>query len=582
MSSKHYNPEKRVWRGRSYKNGKRVSELKYSNKGSDTMANILNPKSPKKIDQVETHKNWMGGTSFDINDPIMRLRIAASSCFFGEPQYYSTDPDDKRKARQASMPANFGKPTTLPAAQLTKLRQTLTAIDPQEWRSMTPAQAMVSAIDAALDHDPEATLGIAAALRQADHIRTTPQVILVRAAHHPKVRGTGMLKKYAQEIMARADEPAVGLAYHIFAYGKEKPIPNALKKVWAQRLARASEYDLAKYRLADHSVKTVDVVNLVHAKSPAIGKLMKGELTTEGETWESIISQGGSTKENWEKAIDKMGHMALLRNLRNFNDKGVNPSLYTGKLVGGAATGKQLPFRYYSAYKAVAGSSAPVMDAIEQCLEISLGNLPKFPGRTMALADNSGSARGATTSTMGTMQVSTIANLTAIVAGKVSDDGYIGVFGDTLNVVPVRKRSSVFDQLKAADEAGAAVGGSTENGIWLFWEKAIREKEHWDNVFVMSDMQAGHGGLYGTRASMASYSREYGWPAANSPHIDVAKLVNTYRAKVNPKVNVFLIQVAGYQDTLMPEFYNRTYILGGWGEGVLRFAAAMANIGEVK
>ncbi len=542
------------------------------------MSNILNPKSPKKI-ETESHKNWMGGKSFDIKDPIARLRIAASSCFFGEPQYYSTDPNDKRPAKAVG-PANR---STLTDADRARLRMNLTAIDPQEWRTMTPAQAMVSAIDAALDKDPEATLGIAVALRQADHIRTTPQVILVRAAHHPKVRGTGILKKYAMEIMARADEPAVGLAYHIYAYGKDKPIPNALKKAWAARLAKATDYDLAKYRLSDRAVKTVDVVNLVHAKSEAIGKLMKGELTTAGETWESIISQGGSTKENWEKAIEKMGHMALLKNLRNFQDKGVDPSLYTGKLISGAVNGKQLPFRYYSAFKAVSESGkapAPVLDSIEQCLEMSLGNLPTFPGRTMALADNSGSARGTTTSTMGTSKICDIANLTAVIAGKVSDDGYVGVFGDRLEVRSIRKKSSVFDQLKEIDALGAGIGHNTENGIWLFWDKAIREKEHWDNVFVMSDMQAGHGGLYGTATGRAAYGAQYGWPTPHSTHLDVSKLINTYRTKVNPKVNVFLIQVAGYQDTILPEFYNRTFILGGWGEGVLRFAAAMAGIGE--
>ncbi|XYH94601.1 hypothetical protein ACMHYB_43240 [Sorangium sp. So ce1128] len=57
----------------------------------------------------------------------------------------------------------------------------------------------------------------------------------------------------------------------------------------------------------------------------------------------------------------------------------------------------------------------------------------------------------------------------------------------------------------------------------------------------------------------------------------MAKLVAAYRARVHRDVRVFLVQVAGYQDTLVPEFYERTYILGGWGEGLLRFAAAMAQ-----
>jgi hypothetical protein len=52
--------------------------------------------------------------------------------------------------------------------------------------------------------------------------------------------------------------------------------------------------------------------------------------------------------------------------------------------------------------------------------------------------------------------------------------------------------------------------------------------------------------------------------------------VTRYRAEVNPRVRVFLVQIAGHQDTLVPELYDRTYILGGWGEGLLRFAAEMA------
>jgi hypothetical protein len=191
----------------------------------------------------------------------------------------------------------------------------------------------------------------------------------------------------------------------------------------------------------------------------------------------------------------------------------------------------------------------------------------------MALCDNSGSAQKGMTSNLGTVKVSTIANLTAILAGKASDEGYIGVFGDRLETRAVRKKASVFDQLKEADNVAASIGQGTENGIWLFWDKAIKEKQHWDNVFVMSDMQAGHGGLYGLTNAVPS---SYLW--SDRRHIDVAKLINQYRHTVNSKVNVFLVQVAGYQDTLLPEFYKRTYILGGWSDGVLRFAAAMAGL----
>lgn len=517
--------------------------------------------------EATKHLNWMAGAAWFLSDPVRTLEIAASSCFFGEPMYYHRDEDDKR-------PLRHSPDWRLTDTHVAYLRETLNALDPQEWRSMTPAEMIESAIDKALDHDPERTLQVLVRLRAEGHIRTTPQVGLVRAAHHEKVRGTGLVRKYAPQILQRADEPTVGLAYHYWRYGKDTPIPNALKKAWRDRLARAKEYELAKYRLEGRDVKTVDVVNLVHPKSEAVNKLVRGELKTSGRTWEAILSKEGRSTESWVKALDVMGHMAMLRNLRNFADNGVPESAYLGRLVEGAEKGQQLPFRYYSAYKAVEGRvSGRVLDAIEECLEATLKNVPRFPGRLMALCDNSGSAWGTATSSMGTMPVASIGNLTSVIAGARADDGHVGIFGDELETFAIRRKSSVMDQLKRADKIGQGIGGGTENGIWLFWDRAIKNAEHWDHVFVCSDMQAGHGGLYGLddRAYAA-----YKW--AGSRNIDVAKLINEYRSKVNPNVNVYLVQIAGHQDMILPEFYQRTYILGGWGEGVLRFAGEMARL----
>ncbi len=530
----------------------------------------LNRNKGDKV-RAKAHLNWMGGPSYDVTNPLLRLRLAASSCFFGEPMYYQRDVADKRPMR--------ARPTfALTDEDVTRLRDLLNAVDPREWRGKSPAELMESAIDAALDHDPEATLREAVRLRQEDHIRTTPQVILVRAANHPAVRGTGLVRKYAPDIIARTDEPAVGLAYQMARFGK--PVPNALKKAWRDALTKASDYNLAKYRLDEREVKTVDVVNLVHPKSDAVDKLAKGDLRLDEQTWESLISAKGSTRETWLAALDVMGHMALMRNLRNLLEKGVEPEHFVSKLVDGAAKGRQLPFRYYSAYRSVEKIAPPaVLDAVEESLMIALGNLPRFKGRVMSLCDNSGSARGTMTSAMGTIQISTIANLTAVLTAMQSNDGYVGIFGDRLETFAVRKRASVFDQLKRADALGAGVGGGTENGVWLFWDAAIREQQHWDMVFVYSDMQAGHGGLYGTDPH--AY-RDFIWQGRGDRYIDVPKLVAEYRRRVNPDVLVFLVQCAGYQDTIIPEFYDKTYILGGWSEGVLRFAAQMAGLNSAQ
>lgn len=526
----------------------------------------INEVRTEPVRAATSHKNWMGGESWDIGNPILNLRLAASSCFFGEPQYYHRDSSSKHRS------------DILSNAQLVHLEETLGGVSPVEWRGLSSREMMERAIDAALEFDPELTLQEAVRLRTEEYIRVTPQVILVRAANHKAVKGTGLIRKYAPGIIARADEPSTVIAYQMAVYGK--PIPNSLKRAVADALVKFNEYQLAKYRMGSRQYKTVDVVNLVHPRATeALTKLVNDELTNTGNTWEAIISQKGSTPANWAEAYAKMGHMALLRNLRNLaQHDAVSRADIVTKLKAGVEGGKQLPFRYYSAYKNLPTGEAILLDGVEECLEMSFANAPHFAGRTMSLCDNSGSAWGSMTSSLGTMHVAEIANLTAVITARASDEGHVGIFGDRLETFAYRSKSSIFDQVDKAGKLGRSVGGATENGIWLFWDKAIREDQHWDSVFVYSDMQAGHGGLYGSNPS--AYNK-YRWPGDSrytSNYIDVPKLINDYRAKVNPNVKVFLVQVAGYQDTIVPEFYKNTYILGGWGDGILRFAADMSQL----
>lgn len=533
---------------------------------------LFNPTQKNKPKQT-AHANWMGGPSYEVTDPIQRLRMAAASCFFGEPMYYQRDSADAR-------PLRHDPRWRLDASQLAYLRETLNATDPQTWRELSPTELMEQAIDEALQADVEATLQVAVSLRNEDLIRTTPQVILVRAANGAG-KGTGLIRQYAPQIIKRADEPAVQLAYQLYRYGK--PVPNSLKRAWRDALERFDEYQLAKYRLESHQVSTIDVVNLVYGLKPMIGaayqsdtptaidKLVRGELKSNEQTWEAIVSAKGSNREAWSDALNVMGHMALLRNLRNLLKHEIPVEQFSQKLVDGANYGKQLPFRYWSAYQAVQQDAPPsLLDAIETAMTTSLDNLPQFAGKVMSLCDNSGSARGTTTSAYGKVRINEIANLTGVLTGMQADEGYLGVFGDRLEAMPIRKRSSIFDQLKQANKIGDGIGGGTENGIWLFWDQAIQKQEHWDMVFVYSDMQAGHGGLYGTNPR--AY-KSYRWQ--KSRYIDVPKLIADYRRNVNPQVQVFLVQVAGYQDTIVPEFYNKTYILGGWSGNILKFAARM-------
>lgn len=538
---------------------------------------VVNPKkgdekiitTSKKAANDEPHLNYMGGVSFDIT-PLLRLKVMAASCFFGEPKYYERSTNDKRPVRSTA------RHSALSDAQVKELAEKLIAIDSYEYRGLSPVDSMEKAIDAALDYDAEGTLKLAVELRQQDHIRVTPQIIMVRAANHKALKGTGLIRQYNGQVMQRADEPATQMAYQLARFGK--PIPNSLKRSWADKLENLNDYALAKYRLESNTVKTVDVVNVARPKATAsVDALVKGELKLGDDntkTWESIRSAGGT----WEEAVAVMGHMALLRNIRNLLDNNVDTALWLDKFVEGAKTGQQLPFRYYSAYRMVEGKApGKVLDAIETALMESLTNLPSLPGKSLVLTDNSGSARTTTTSSMGTMAVNTIGNLMGVLTAMVSDEGTVGAFGDRLSTLEIRKKASVFDQLKQIETLGNGVGLGTEHGIWLAFDDLIKNRKHVDNIFVYSDMQAGHGGLYGTGGyDEFVWGRKGGW--SGERYIDVPALVRRYREVVNPDVNVFLVQTAGYADTLMPENYYRTAIIGGWSDQIIRYAATMARI----
>lgn len=521
----------------------------------------------------EAVTNFMGGDSYKIN-PLDTLKMITASSIFGEPSYYR---DGKRSGKYVEHDLVKGF-TVLPV----------------EYKGKNTEEIMEAAIDKALDYDFYATLCWAAILRNNFNMRLNPQVIMVRAAMHPKRQQftqehPGLFDEYNRTIMRRADEPMSQMAYFLYSHdGKKNNMPSILKRSWARKINGFSRYAVHKYK--NHEIGMINAVRLCHANSKTIDELMKyGDVKVyEDEmTWENLRSQGKSWKEIFD-AID-MGHMALLRNIRGVFTE-VNDlnfcKRYMQKVKDGVLTGKQFPFRYYSAMKAVESSTCNhkpvILDALEECMDISLANYPKLSGKTMCLSDNSGSAWGAINSEYGSVRVAEIDNLSSVLTAACSDEGYVGKFGDKLKTYPVSKRRGVLAQAKDISHRECSdVGGCTEGGIWEFFKNAIENKEHWDNIFIYSDQQAGHGGLYGTSLQHKEYGKKYGASLVSwgtSHYINVFKLIQDYRRLVNPKVNVFCIQTAGYDNVLVPEMAERCAILYGWTGNEASFAKAYIDI----
>jgi hypothetical protein len=241
--------------------------------------------------------------------------------------------------------------------------------------------------------------------------------------------------------MARADEPGEFLAYWTSKYGKN--IPAAVKKGVEDGARKLyNEYSLLKYD-TDKAFRFADVIQLAHVEANDVkqndlfkyaldrrygnaisvpqsldmistrANLMSAPvekrkqligtqagmqtLSRAGMTWEALSGwlQGPMDTQAWTAVIPNMGHMALLRNLRNIADARVSSA--TMKFVLAkisdpeqVAKGKQFPFRYLAAYQANKGN-LKIAAALEEALNASLSNVPSLAGRTLILVDRSGS-----------------------------------------------------------------------------------------------------------------------------------------------------------------------------------------------
>ncbi len=377
----------------------------------------------------------------------------------------------------------------------------------------------------------------------------------------------------------------------------------------------------------------VDLVRITHPKpTDVINQLVKtGKVVVadDEQTWEKLRS----AKKTWSEICMqiRLPHMALLRNLRNILEEYATRQdteeamyeieLLTEQLVNGVKGGKQFPFRYFSAYKMLkstgnegvdseyASRRRPkasksekaeeskdgkkeltqeqrlifekmrtiFLDGLNRCVLESVECIPPMKGRVECLSDNSGSSRGGMVSEYGTVKVFEIANLSAILtAYRATQGGSVWVFGDKLEEYVVTKKP-ILEQLKEVNALGNTVGAGTETGVWLFWEKFIKDAARLDNVFIYSDMQAGTGGLY-VEGCELSKLQQMGAAIQNGTQVDVLKLVQIYRERVNPKVNVFSVQVAGYDNTILPDILYRGAILSGWTGKEAKLAYEMSTL----
>jgi hypothetical protein len=329
---------------------------------------------------------------------------------------------------------------------------------------------------------PEDVVALAVEAREQMHLRHVPLLLLRELARHPLIKDRPrLLSTTMGRVLQRADEPAEFLALY-WKDGKQ-PLSKQVKRGLAWSMRRFSEYDLAKYN-RDSGITPRDVLFMSHAKprdeaqAALWKKLAANELATP-DTWEVQLSAGADKKATFERLIreKKLGYFALIRNLRNMVQAGVDGQLVREAILarkGGAD--KILPFRYIAAARH-AKQFEPQLDT---AMQVALAELPKLSGMTIVLVDNSGSMT-ARLSRKSEMTRSDAAAGVAIVARGVCESVRVFAFSDDCVEVPPRTGMALWDAIHTATRMG-----STQLGAAV---RKVSGLSH-DRLIVVTDEQS--------------------------------------------------------------------------------------------
>ena len=229
---------------------------------------------------------------------------------------------------------------------------------------------------------------LAVEAREQMKLRHAPLLLVREMARYATHRGP--VAETLARVIQRADELAEFLA--IYWKDGRQPLSAQVKKGLAAAFNKFDAYALAKYDRAG-AVKLRDVLFLTHAKPVTAEQaliwrqLIEGQLPSP-ETWEVRLSRGEQRREVWESLLleNRLGALALLRNLRNMQAAGVEPMLVRHALEV-IRVERVLPFRFIAAARL-----APQWEPwIEQAMFLSLHGQGRLAGRTALLVDVSGS-----------------------------------------------------------------------------------------------------------------------------------------------------------------------------------------------
>ena len=414
-------------------------------------------------------------------------------------------------------------------------------------------KALVDAIKNMCRKDPAFVRNLAIYARNTLNLRSVTHAIMAEMSaireSKPFVRDT------MRETIVRPDDMTETLAYFLNNYGK--PIPNSLKKGLADVFPKFDEYQLQKYN-RDQAVKLKDILCIAHPRPSNVKysnmwkRVLEDDLETP-YTWETVLSTRGNNKETWKELIEsgKVGYMALLRNLRNIlnaEPDNLDKVLNTISDRERVLKSRQLPFRFYTAYREIeqipSFNTEAILEALEQAIGYSVENVETLSGKTLLSADGSASMRWHKPSQRSSVACADIAALLMAIAQHAYSPVITSTFSNTFQPLILNRQDGVLTNTRKVIREMEAGG----TNMFLIFKWLLDNNAYVNRIIIVSDDQAS--------------------PDFNSRQIS-KDYFEQYRKEINPDVWLHMIDTAGYgKQQFIGQ--NVNYI-GGWSDKVLSF-----------
>lgn len=310
---------------------------------------------------------------------------------------------------------------------------------------------------------PNIVANLAVEARERMKLRHVPLLLVREMAFHQSHKH--LVGNTLERIIQRADE----LSEFLSIYWKDgrQPLSAQVKKGLARAFRKFNAYQLAKYN-RDGAIKLRDVLFLCHAKpkdeeqAAVWKKLVDGKLEAP-DTWEVALSSGADKKEAWTRLLseNKLGALALLRNLRNMDQAGVDRRLVV-KALNEMKVERVLPFRFISAARYAPQLEPELESAMLKCLTIQ----EPLPGHTVLLVDVSGSMDSAVSIKSEITRLDAACGV-AMLACEICEQVDIFTFSMKLCRVPARRGFALRDAIVDSQEHSGTPLGEAVKSIYL-------------------------------------------------------------------------------------------------------------------